>query len=76
MNAQAFDGNTALHLAISLNNTDLSKMLIKSGANPDIKNREWYQDYDEEELSDDDEVADGKNAFDMCKTNLPVHIIF
>jgi len=55
---QAYDGNTPLHLAISMGKPDLCRILIKSGANPLLENRDFS-----------DEETVGKNAYDLCGTD-------
>lgn len=37
-NIQNKDGNTALHIAVSRGRVNVSKMLLKAGANPEILN--------------------------------------
>lgn len=60
MDAQAYNGNTALHMAVSMNepNQSIIRMLIKSGADPEMENNEY---------EDDDCV--GNSVYDLCDDN-------
>lgn len=60
MNAEAYDGNTPLHLAISLKNHDIAKLLVKSGADPNLKSRQFLHNEDSE-----GEIV-GKDAYELC----------
>ena len=63
VNSQAYNGNTALHLAVSKDqpNLNIIKMLIKSGADPDIEN------YDANDRDEDDDERFGNSVYDICE---------
>lgn len=69
MNAQAYDGNTALHLAVEIRNPHITKLLVRSGADPDIENYEPnYRDEDETEQI-------GNSVYDLCDMHSEVRIV-
>ena len=54
INAQDSDGDTALHVAATINNEQIFKLLLEKGASVDVKNKEggtalmWAASYDDE----------------------------
>ncbi|XP_067945820.1 nuclear factor NF-kappa-B p100 subunit-like [Watersipora subatra] len=62
VNIAAYDGNTPLHLAVSGNRFNITKLLIQFGADPDIRNRELFSIFDDEEIH-------GLDAYELCHGN-------
>lgn len=64
MNQAAYDGNTALHLAVSTNRLGVSALLMAADADPDAENLSYD---DDEDNVDDEDDEDGGNDSDSEK---------
>ena len=81
MNAQSYDGNTALHLAVMEDLPEICKMLTNAGADPNIVNFIQQSGVSDDEVSTDRTsvceedpmpMSKGASAFDMASLNASV----